>query len=138
MSFAQFAKCYSPASQVKDEEEGEVKDDLEKEDETIEESPKDGVLENKIESDFIIHLDLDKRKPLKPWVSLVGKFYRGEPKFMKLRQKRLVIRYHKFKRLDQTHEYIFSEMELYYIFKTTEERKKCQEDFDYCHKLYFI
>ena len=56
---------------------------------------------------------------------------------MRLRKKRLVIRYHKFKRLDETHEYMFSEMELYYIFESAEERKKCQEDLEYCHKLYY-
>ena len=137
MSFAQFAKCYSPASKIKEDDEDEVLDTFEKEDEVVEENIENDVLENRIESDFIIHADLDKRKALKPYVSLVGKFYRGEPKFMRLRQKRLVIRYHKFRRLDQTHEYIFSEMELYYIFESPEERKKCEVDLDFCHKIYY-
>ena len=140
MSYAQFAKCYSPASQIKQvEEEEEVEEfgDEENEDEVIERSPAVEVLENGIESDFIIHHDVDKRKPLKPYVTLVGQFYKGEPKFMRLRKRRLVIRYHKFKRLDETHEYMFSEMELYYIFKSAEERNKCQEDQEYCHKLYY-
>ena len=137
MSYAQFAKCYSPASQIKQEEEKEDVDEFEKEDEVIEKSAADEVIENGIESDFIIHQDLEKRKPLKPYVSLVGNFYKGEPKFMRLRRRRLVIRYHKFKRLDETHEYMFSEMELFYIFESPGDRKKCQEDLEFCHKLYY-
>ena len=139
MSYAQFAKCYTPASQIKQEEEDEEVNEFEKEDEVevIERSTEVEVIENGIESDFIIHHDLDKRKPLKPYVTLVGQFYKGEPKFMRLRKRRLVIRYHKFKRLDETHEYMFSEMELYYIFESAAERKKCQEDLEYCHDLYY-
>ena len=138
ISYAQFAKCYSPASQMKHEEDvDEEIDDFEKEEEVVEKNATEEVLENGIESDYIIHRDLDKRKPLKQYVALVGPFYKGEPKFMRLRRKRLVIRYHKFKRLDETHEYMFSEMELYYIFKNPKERRSCQEDFDFCHKLYY-
>ena len=137
MSFSQFAKCYSPASQVKDNDEDEESDEFEREDKETIERVKDEVSENSIESNFIIHHDIEKRKPLKQHVALVGKFYKGEPKFMKLRKKRLVIRYHKFKRLDETHEYMYSEMELYYIFKSPEERKKCEQEIDHCHKLYY-
>ena len=137
ISFSQFAKCYSPASQVKDKDEDEESDEFEREDEETIERVKDEVSENSIESNFIIHHDIEKRKPLKQHVALVGKFYKGEPKFMKLRKKRLVIRYHKFKRLDETHEYMYSEMELYYIFKSPEERKKCEQDIDHCHRIYY-
>ena len=65
MSFAQFAKCYSPASQVKDSNKDDETDEFESEDEETIERIENEVSENKIESDFIIHRDLDKRKPLK-------------------------------------------------------------------------
>ena len=55
---------------------------------------------------------------------------------MRLRKKRLAIRYHKFKQINETHEYVYSEMELYYIFENPEVRQRCQEDFDYCYDLY--
>ena len=138
MCFAQFAKVYSPVYQSKDEdndEEDEPKDsdNFEKEDDI---SSGNEVFINSIESDFIIHPDIEKRKPLKQNIKLVGTFYRGEPRYMKLRKKRLAIRYHKFKRVDETHEYCYSEMELYYIFESPEVRMRCQEDFDYCYDLY--
>ena len=137
MCFAQFAKCYTPVYKDVDEdaEDKEVNDDdhFEKEQDV---SSGDEVLINSIESDFIIHPDLDKRRPLNQNIKLVGKFYRGEPKHMKLRKKRLAIRYHKFKRLDEVHEYCYSEMELYYVFEKPEVRTRCQEDFDYCYDLY--
>ena len=56
---------------------------------------------------------------------------------MRLRNQRLVIRYHKFKRLDETHEYCYSELELYFVFENDKVRQKCVEDPDFCYELYF-
>ena len=135
MSFAQFAKCYTPVYQKGEDEEEDVEvedsEHIEKENDVSDE-----VLINSIESDFIIHPDLEKRKPLKQNIKLVGRFYRGEPRYMRLRKNRLAIRYHKFRQINETHEYVYSEMELYHIFENSGERKRCEEDFDYCYDLY--
>ena len=55
---------------------------------------------------------------------------------MRLRKNRLAIRYHKFRQINGTHEYVYSEMELYHIFESSAVRNRCQEDFDYCYDLY--
>ena len=77
MCFAQFAKCYTPVYQ-KGEEGDDGEEDAEVEDSEHIEKETDvsaEVLINSIESDFIIHLDLEKRRPLKQNIKLVGTFY---------------------------------------------------------------
>ena len=108
MCFAQFAKVYSPVYQSKDEDKEEDSEDVNSEHFEKEETVPSGneVLINSIESDFIIHPEIEKRKPLKQNIKLVGTFYHGEPRYMRLRKKRLAIRYHKFKQINETHEYI--------------------------------
>ena len=133
MTLAQFAKCYTPASQMKNDEDSDA--ELEKEDEVEDPETGDEIIENRIESDYIIHPELSKRKPLPGHVKLVGKFYKGEPRHMRLRKQRLVIRYHKFKRIE-IHEYCYSELELYFVFENERERQKCLEDPEYCYDFY--
>ena len=138
ISLSQFAKCYTPSSQFKEEEDSSDQDVEIDENVENKKGGNNEIVENRIESDYIIHPDLDKRKPLPKYIKLVGKFYKGEPRNMRLRNKRLVIRYHKFKRLDETHEYCFSELELYFIFKDDKEREKCLNDPEYCYDFYML
>ena len=133
MCLAQFAKCYTPAYQMKDDEDSDG--ELENEEEDKDPLTGNEIIENRIESDFIIHPDLSKRQSLPRHVKLVGKFYKGEPRHMRLRNQRLVIRYHKFKRIE-IHQYCYSELELYYVFENERERQKCLEDPEYCSDFY--
>ena len=84
---------------------------------------------NSIHDDFIIAFDPSKRIPLPSTVELQGNFYQGEPRFLRLR-KPCAVRYHKFKRESQPHEYFYSELELYHNFENPQDREKCQEDFN--------
>ena len=139
MSPMQFSKRYKNARVTK----ADLKEELETTDENQEISdaeesdvqhlPTD--LENTIEKDFIIHHDRKKRKPLPKRIALQGEFYPGEPRYMQLRRP-LVVRYHKFKKSVESHDYLFSELELFHIFLTEEERTKCIEDFEYCLETY--
>ncbi len=138
MSPMQFAKRYTNAR--------ETKSDLQKELESIEENQKSNdeeenedrlptEFENTIENDFIIHRDRKERKPLPKRIALKGEFYPGEPRYMKLRRP-LVVRYHKFRKSTESHDYLFSELELFHVFLSEKERVKCMEDFEYCLEIY--
>ena len=54
---------------------------------------------------------------------------------MRLR-KPVAARFHKFKRHTENHEYHFSELELYHIFKDDEERQRCHEDHAFCLRVF--
>ena len=130
----QFARRYSPlSSSVKLDEfqSEEENDDLE-----IQMESSDEEFENSIEQDYIICRDPSKRKPLSSVLALVGSFYQNEPRFMKLRMKPLVIRIHKYKMDTETHDYCLSQLELFYIFKDEDERKKCEDDIEFCYDTY--
>ena len=130
----QFAKRYSPLSSSTDREEfqsNDENDDLELESESADES-----FENSIEQDFVICRDPRKRRPRDSVLALEGTFYQNEPRFMKLRSKPLVIRIHKYKMDTETHDYCLSQLELFYIFKDEDERKKCEEDIEFCYDTY--
>ena len=115
----QFAKRYTPVSKAP------------KDEKVIDEN----YISNEIDENFIISLDEQLRQPL-PWcIELQGSFYPGEPRYLKLRSP-LVVRLHKFKKHDNPHEYHFSELELYHIFEDDKQRKKCQDDVEYCLKVY--
>ena len=109
----------------------EENDDLEKQMESSDEE-----FENSIEQDYIICRDPSKRKPLSSVLALVGSFYQNEPRFMKLRMRPLVIRIHKYKMDTETHDYCLSQLELFHIFKDEDERKKCEDDIEFCYDTY--
>ena len=139
MSLMQFSKRYKNARVTKSDlqKELETTDDnqeLSNEDES-DEGPLPTELENTIENDFIIHSDVKKRKPLPKRIALQGEFYPGEPRYMQLRRP-LVVRYHKFRKSVESHDYLFSELELFHVFPTENERTKCMEDFEYCLETY--
>ena len=130
----QFAKRYTPIAasfQHQDEFHADDPEDIEVSSETTNEK-----LENCIEQDFIICRDPNKRKPLQTVMSLEGTFYQGEPRHMRLRMTPLVIRIHKFKMDTETHDYCLSELELFHIFEDEMERKKCEEDIEFCYDTY--
>ena len=132
MPLIQFAKRYTPLSaSVKHED--EFQSDNELEDTESNSEAAEEMFENSIEQDFIINRDPTKRKPLNSVITLEGTFYQGEPRFMKLRKTPLVIRIHKFKMDTETHDYCLSELELFYIFNDEKERKKCEEDIEFCY-----
>ena len=135
----QFSKRYTTARESK----SDVKKELESNDsnqETSEEDETDDSLlpsesDNTIENDFIIHHDRKKRRPLPKRIALEGQFYPGEPRFMQLRRP-LCARYHKFRKSVESHDYLFSELELFHVFKSKEERIKTIEDFEFCLETY--
>ena len=134
LSLIQFAKRYTPVSKTKQEDDSQSddeKDELETNSEALEEN-----FENSIHQNFIIARDPSKRKQLENVIALEGSFYTGEPRFMKLRKKPLVIRIHKFKMDTEIHDFCYSQLELYYIFKDESERKRCEEDISFCYKTY--
>ena len=134
LSLIQFAKRYTPINRTKQEEElqsDEENEELETKLEAFEDN-----FENSIHQDFIIARDASKRKKLETIIALEGSFYTGEPRFMKLRKKPLVIRIHKFKMDTETHDFCYSQLELYYIFKDEVERKRCEEDVQFCYQTY--
>ena len=95
-------------------------------------------IHNTIDNDFIIHSDRNKRSPLPRQITLAGSFYPGEPRYMKLR-KPLVVRYHQFKRATESHDWLFSELELYHVFERPDIRNirnQCKENFEFCLEIY--
>ena len=149
MSLMQFAKRYTRAQPRKEdlktiEEELESNieeiDDLEDEGEEVLEEDFDvnnlpSGIENTLENDFIIHSERKRRTPLPDRIALSGPFYPGEPRFMKLRRP-CVVRVHKFRKTVESHDYVFSQLELYFVFRAKEEREQCLEDFDFCIQTY--
>ena len=139
LSPMQFCKRYTTArvtksDLMKEPESSDDNQDISEEDETDDKLlPCD--LDNTIEGDFIIHHDRKKRKPLPKRIALQGEFYPGEPRYMKLR-KPLVVRYHKFRKTTESHDYLFSELELFHVFLSKIERERCIDDFDYCLQTY--
>ena len=134
LSLIQFAKRYTPVNRTKHEDDSqsdEEKEELETNSDALEDN-----FENSIHQDFIIARDPNKRKPLETVMALEGSFYTGEPRFMKLRKKPLVIRVHKFKIDTETHDFCFSQLELFYIFKDEDEKLKCEQDVSFCYKVY--
>ena len=130
MSLMQFAKRYTRAqprkADLKNEEEElelnfeEIADLEDEGDEVLEKDLDDNILpsriDNTLENDFIIHLERNKRAPLPERIALSGPFYPGEPRFMKLRRP-CVVRFHKFRKTVESHDYVFSQLELYYVFR---------------------
>merc|ERR1712155_247406 len=58
-----------------------------------------------------------------------------ERQYMKLRRP-IVIRLHKFKQETQPHEFYFSELQLFHIFKHPGEEQLCREDENVCISVY--
>ena len=149
ISLMQFAKRYTRAQprkadlkNIEEEFESNFEEIIDPEDEGEEVLEKDlhvntlpSGIENTIENDFIIHSERNKRTPLPERIALSGPFYPGEPRFMKLRRP-CVVRVHKFRRTVESHDYVFSQLELYFIFRAKEERERCLEDFDFCIETY--
>ena len=54
-------------------------------------------------------------------------FNSGELSQMKLRKEPKVVRLHKFKKYSEPHEFYYAQLELYYIFRSEEERRHCEE-----------
>ena len=131
ITLVQWCKRYTPYGNKNDLQDS----DRDEEVDSLPNIPIKGNESNSIEEDFIISLDPSKRLALPTFVELQGSFYKGEPRMMKLR-KPCAVRYHKFKRENQPHEFYFSELELYHDFQTNQEREKCQEEFDFCLKIY--
>ena len=141
MSPMQFSKRYTTARATK----SDLKRELESDDDNQESSGEDESvsdvtqlpldIDNTIENDFIIHRDRSKRKPLPKRITLQGQFYPGEPRYMQLRRP-LVVRYHKFRKTTESHDYLFSELELYHVFQSKEERLRCIEDIEFCLETY--
>ena len=69
------------------------------------------------------------------YVQLRGEFAPGELKCMKLRSP-IVVRLHKFKQHSEPHEYLFSQLELYYIFKSSDEKQKCMDSLQFCTRIF--
>ena len=134
MPLIQFAKRYTPMSASIKGEETQSEEETENIEETSESSNDN--FENSIEQNFIINRDPAKRVPLRSVLKLEGKFYQNEPRFMKLRKTPLVIRFHKFKMDTDTHDYCLSQLELFYIFRDENERKKCEEDIEFCYDTF--
>ena len=148
ISLMQFAKRYTRAqprkADLKDIEEelesneeiGDLEDDGEKEiEEDFDVNTLPSGIENTLDNDFIIHSERNRRTPLPDRIALSGPFYPGEPRFMKLRRP-CVVRVHKFRKTVESHDYVFSQLELYYVFRAKEERERCLEDFDFCIQTY--
>ena len=139
MSPMQFSKRYKPARVTKSDLKRELETSDDNQESPDEEEANDELLptelENTIENDFIIHHDRKKRKPLPKRIILQGEFYPGEPRYMQLRRP-LVVRYHKFRKTVESHDFIFSELELFHVFRTEKERARCVEDFDFCLETY--
>ena len=135
----QFAKRYTNARETKSDLKKELESNSENQESTDEEGNDDKLfpdeLENTIENDFIIHPDRIERKPLPKRIALRGEFYPGEPRYMKLRRP-LVVRYHKFRKSTESHDYLFAELELFHVFLSDKQRVKCMEDFEYCLEIY--
>ena len=93
-------------------------------------------VDNTIHADYIIHLDPKKRKPLPKQIQLEGNFNSGEVSQMKLRKEPKVVRLHKFKKYSEPHEYYYSQLELYYIFRNDDERRHCEENEGICFSIY--
>ena len=132
ITLVQWCKRYTPSGKKSDEHESDEEDETNS---TLDCQTMNEHDSNTIDQDFVIALDPSKRIALPRIVELQGHFYQGEPKTMRLRRS-CAVRYHKFKRETQPHEYYFSELELYHDFHSTEEREKCQDDFNICLKIY--
>ena len=92
--------------------------------------------ENTIHADYIIHVNPKHRKPLPKHIQLVGNFNSGELSQMKLRKEPKVVRLHKFKKYSEPHEFYYAQLELYYIFRSEEERRHCEEIENLCFSIY--
>ena len=137
MSMMQFAKRYVAGrfkvNQFEDQSsESEVDIESNEEEELVEVDDVD----NTIHADYIIHLDPKKRKPLPKQIQLEGNFNSGEISQMKLRKEPKVVRLHKFKKYSDPHEYYYAQLELYYIFRSEDERRHCEEFDSLCFSIY--
>ena len=138
MSMMQFAKRYVAGrfkvNKSEDQSSESEVDNIEsnEEDELAEVDDAD----NTIHADYIIHLDPKKRKPLPKQIQLEGNFNSGEVSQMKLRKEPKVVRLHKFKKYSEPHEYYYSQLELYYIFRSENEREHCEEFENLCFSIY--
>ena len=137
MSMMQFAKRYVAGrfkAKNSDEQSSESEVDYESGDE--EDSVDVDDAENTIDADYIIHFNPRRRKPLPKHIQLVGNFNSGELSQMKLIKKPKVVRLHKFKQYSEPHEYYYSQLELYYIFRSDDEREHCEENENICFMIY--
>ena len=76
----------------------------------------------------------EKRTPLPQYIPLVDPAFPDEEKWVKKRNARC-IRFHKFKKEKDSHQYYFSEMQLFLPHKKEEDL--FPDDFDKCKELYF-
>ena len=122
ISLAQFAKRYITYNNTKEEGSNEVTL-------TPDQCPEDyGIKDN-----FLISPNASERSGLPRIVQLVGDSVAGESNFLKIR-KPLALRFHKFKKTTEPHEFYLSEMELYKPFRKDTELHF--DDFENCERLY--
>ena len=131
ITLVQWCRRYTPYGKKKDLTESDQEEKIEE----INAVELTGKEPNSINDDYVIALDPVKRVVLPTIIELQGTFYKGEPRLMKLRRP-CAVRYHKFQRGSQCHEFYFSELELFHDFEIRDDREKCQEDFDYCLRTY--
>ena len=137
MSMMQFAKRYVAGRfKVKQFEDQSSESEVDIESNEEEELVEVDDVDNTIHADYIIHLDPKKRKPLPKQIQLEGNFNSGEVSQMRLRKEPKVVRLHKFKKYSEPHEYYYSQLELYYIFRNDDERKHCEENEGICFSIY--
>ena len=118
ISLAQFAKRYITYNNTKEEGSNEVTL-------TPDQSPEDyGIKDN-----VLISPNASERNGLPRIVQLVGDSVAGESNFLKIR-KPIALRFHKFKKTTEPHEFYLSEMELYKPFRKDTELHF--DDFENC------
>ena len=137
MSMMQFAKRYVAGRfKVKDSDDQSTESEVDIDSDEQEEVTEVDDEENTIHADYIIHVNPKHRKPLPKQIQLVGNFNSGELSQMKLRKEPKVVRLHKFKKYSEPHEYYYSQLELYYIFRNEDERRHCEEYENLCFSIY--
>ena len=119
-------------SDYQDDNEDDIEDDNKDDNQKI---PKISTIKltKKEKKDYIIEkVEDDKLKKLPKYIALTGK-RPGDHKWMRLRTER-AIRFHKFKKTNDAHQYYYSQMQLYLPFSS--EDKLFPDDDDQCKALY--
>ena len=125
MTLSQFAKKYVPV-RISDSEDKEVN--------VVDLNAHECPESNDINENFIICSQPALRTQLPYLIELQGDPLPGESKHLRLRKKPLVLRFHKFKRTTNPHEFYFSEMELYKPFRNSSDL--FMDNFEQCESLY--
>ena len=101
---------------------------------TVDKSADECPESNSIHEDFVINSSPEHRTQLPNLIELQGDPLPGESKYLRLRRKPLVLRFHKFKKTTNPHEFFFAEMELYRPFRKSSDI--FIDDFEQCERLY--